>query len=249
MRSTGRRIDVSLLGDCRLTVAGQVVAGVPSHFFRIAAYLMLSAPRGVLPRHRISALLWSDADEGKAAANLRQVLARIRHLQEQHNFSFIEGNFSNFYLQATPDVSCDLMELLAHFSGKAVLSLAELCDLYTGDLMAGLDESGEVFEDWLAGQRSELRLEVLEHIGSALAERSQLSALERTRGAKAILAIDPYNEQALHMLMKEAASHHQLARLDHLYHSMESVLASDWGIKPSAETQALYRALQNSLRG
>jgi DNA-binding SARP family transcriptional activator len=249
VRSTARRVKVTLLGDCRLSVDGQMVAGVPSHFFRIAAYLALSAPDKVMPRHRVSGLLWSDANESKAAANLRQVLARVRHLQEQHNFRFLGGNFSSIYLDGDSDVSCDVVELAQHFAGKSVLSLGELCDLYQGDLMLGLEGAGDAFEEWLAAQRSELRVEMLEHIGTALEQGSQLASSERTRGAKTVLAIDPYNEQALHLLMKEAANQRQLARLEHLYHSMEAVLASDLGIRPSPETQALYRMLHNALRG
>jgi DNA-binding SARP family transcriptional activator len=59
--------------------------------------------------------------------------------------------------------------------------------------------------------------------------------------------MDPYSEEALQVLMFEAATHRQVQRLTQLYETMRVVLAEDLGIQPSPRTQALYLRLMQSL--
>lgn len=248
MRSSAvRQIDLQLLGDCRLVIDGNLVHGVPASFFRVAAYLILSGRGGIQPRHRMSALLWSDADDGKAAANMRQALARIRHLQEEHRFRFIEANFSTLHLPPIHDVHSDLADFVEYLGGSRALTPVELCSLYGGELLAGLDEGGEGFEEWLAMRRDQLLAEAIDGISAGIAPEGGLSLADRAICARRLLEIDPYHEAALRVLMREAAERHQVLRLTHLYDSMRTILAEDLGIQPSQETQALYTKLIQTL--
>lgn len=245
--SVVRHIHLTLLGDCSLTIEGKAVRSVPASFFRVAAYLVLAGKGGAPPRHRLSALLWSDADDGKAATNMRQALARIRHLQDEHNFRFIEADFTTLHLPATRDVRCDLIEFADHMSGERPLSPVQLSRIYGGELLAGLDEGGEGFEEWLTARRDRLLAEAVDGIAAGLAPDNGLSLADRATCARRLLEIDPYNEEALRVLLRDAAERRQIQRLTHLYEAMRSVLAADLGVQPTAETQLLYMQLLRAL--
>lgn len=238
---------MTLLGDCCLTIDGNLVQGVPSSFFRITAYLMLSDRAGAQPRQRLSALLWSDSPDDKAAANMRQAMARIRHLQEEHGFQLIEANFWFLHLVPAPSLTCDLLDLLEHLEDKRPLSPVQLCGIYGGELLAGLDEGSEGFEEWLETRREQLRIGSIDGIAAGLGD-DDLSLSDRALCAHRLLDIDPYHEGALQVLMLEAAERRQILRLTHLYDAMRALLAEDLGIKPSKETQALYNELIEELR-
>jgi len=243
------RVVVNLLGECRLTVDGRIITGVPAHFFRIAAYLILSGVRGIVPRQKISTLLWLNATEQQAAANLRQALARIRHVQDEHGFTFVEGNFSSLYLVHTPEVACDLGRFADDYYGRKALSLEELCEIYTGDLLGGMEEASEDFEEWLASWRGRLQMETSERLMAALEQDADpaVAPSAQVTAAQCLLSIDPYNEHAVRFLMQEAAKHGQAGRLKHLYAEIVTVLANELGIQPSAQTQNLYRMLRQEL--
>jgi DNA-binding SARP family transcriptional activator len=235
------------LGGCALTIDDRLVAGVSANFFRIASYITLSGIHGTVPRRRIGALLWSDADEGKAAANLRQALARIRHVQQENGFSLIESNHSTIYIVPNHNVDCDLIELDRYLSGRRPGTEVDLCDLYGGELLADLDESGDGFEDWLASQRDQLHTEFVDRITAAISPDSALPHAGRAICAHRLLTIDPYNEEAYRCLMREAAEHRQIARLHYLYDTVRALLAEELGVPPAPETEKLYHQLLRTM--
>lgn len=206
----------------------------------MAAYLILSGRGSAQPRNRIGALLWSETDDGRSAANMRQALARIRHLQDEHGLRFIEANFSTVHLAPNHDVNCDLIAFGEYLAGTRPLTPVQLCSLYGGELLGGLDVGGEGFEEWLAMKRDQLLAEAIDGISAGISPQAGLALADRAACARRLLEIDPYHEEALRVLMHEAAERHQVLRLTHLYESMRTVLADDLGIQPSPETQALY---------
>lgn len=248
MRSSNTgQMRLNLLGECCLTVDGNLVQGVPMSFFRIVAYLMLSDRAGAQPRNRLSSLLWSESPDDKAAANMRQTMARIRHLQDEHGFHLIEANFWFLHLVPVPGLTCDLLDLLDHLENRRTLTPVQLCSIYAGELLAGLDEGGDGFEEWLETKREQLRIETMDVIAAGLTAKD-LSLADRALCAHRLLEIDPYHEGALQVLMLEAAERRQILRLTHLYNAMGTLLSKDLGIKPSKETQALYNELMAELK-
>ena len=241
-------VTIKLLGTCCLLLRGGLVQGVPASFFRIAAYLALSAPEQVQPRSRLSALLWPHADDGKAAANLRQAVARIRHLQEEHGFRLIEANASTLHLSPGPDVYCDLIELARNISGERLLTPPQLCKVYGGELLRDQDSSSEEFEDWLSSRRNELLLHALDGIAEGIRPDAHLSQADRSACARRLLELDPYQENAVCVLMEEAAERRHYSRVRELYAALSTVLANELGVEPSPETRARYQSLMEPVR-
>ena len=242
-------ITVKLLGTCCLLQRGNLVQGVPVSFFRIAAYLALSAPDQVQPRSRLSALFWPNADDGNAAANLRQAVARIRHLQKEHDFQLIQVNVSTLHISPRPDVYCDLIALARHMSGEQVLTPPQLCKVYGGELLGDLGPSSEEFEEWLSSQRNKLLLHVLDGIAEGIRPDAALSQTDRSTCARRLLELDPYREDAVCVLMEEAAERRHYTRVSELYASMCTVLANELGVEPGPETRARYHSLMEPVRG
>ncbi len=223
--TAARKVQLKLFGDCRLTIDGRPIQGVPASLFRVAAYLVLGGNGGIQPRHRVGALLWSDADDGKAAAN-----------------------FSMLQLLDEGDVQCDLTDFVDYLKGTLPLTPVELCSLYDGELLGGLGPGGEGFEEWLFPHREKFMVEAVDHIAAGLAPQMGLSESDRGICARRLLEIDPYHELALRVLMQEAANRQQIGRLTHLYESMRHLLGEDLGIQPSQETQTLYVDLMQRLK-
>ncbi len=239
---------IKLLGPSCLLVGSNLVQGVPASFFRIAAYLILSPPERVQARSRTAALFWPNADDGKAAANLRQAVARIRHVQEENGFTLIEANISTLHLTPSDDVYCDLIELSRHIEGEVVLSPLQLARIYGGELLADQESSSEEFEDWLSSQRNELLLHAVDGIAEGMRTGAGLNHAERSICARRLLELDPYREDAVCVLMEEAAERRHYGRVTELYTSMRSVLSKELGIEPSPETRALYTSLMETVR-
>ncbi|WP_338721952.1 BTAD domain-containing putative transcriptional regulator [Devosia sp. XK-2] len=241
-------VTIKLLGTCCLLVDGDLVRGVPASFFRLAAYLILSTPEQVQPRSRLAALLWPNAEDGKAAANLRQSVARIRHIQEEHGFRLIQANISTLHLAPGADIYCDLIEMARHMAGEIRLTPLQLCKIYGGELLADQDTSSEEFEDWLSSRRDELLTQAVDGIADGIRPDIDLTQAERSTCARRLLELDPYREDALCVLMEEAAERRHYVRVSELYASMRSVLADDLGVEPSPETRALYNSLMEPVR-
>lgn len=242
-------ITVKLLGTCCLLLRGNLVQGVPASFFRIAAYLALSAPDQVQPRSRLSALFWPNADVGGAAANMRQAVARIRHLQKEHDFRLIQANVSTLHISPGADLYCDLIALTRHMAGEQLLTPLQLCKVYGGELLGDQDPGSEEFEEWLSLRRNELLLRVLDGIAEGIRPDAQLSQADRSTCARRLLELDPYREDAVCVLMEEAAERRHYARVSELYATMSAVLANELGVEPSPETRARYHSLMEPVRG
>jgi DNA-binding SARP family transcriptional activator len=240
-----QRVTITLLNSCSLTVDGEPVEKVPSAFYRIAAVLALSG--SPMSRARLGDLFWADAPDGAAAANLRQSLARIRHMQQDLQFDFIAMDVTRVSLRLTPEVGCDLIDVRNTVRSSEPGKALELCRLYTGDLLSDLAPASNEFEEWLDSHRNDLRNRVLEEISLALTEDASLSPAQRSACATQILEIDPYNEEAHRQLMIEAARRGEASLVRSYYNRCRDQLSRELGVSPSIETQELYERLQRQL--
>lgn len=240
------RVALNTLGVCSIEIGGMVRSAIPSSYFRIAAYLLLSGARMMMSRQRLGALFWPEADPEKAGANLRQNLVRIRRFQDENDFQLIGSNFTLVYL--TPEgIDWDLAGFLEALDGDDEPSLTKACELYGGELLAEIGASSAEFEEWLSEQRETLRSPFIEKLTAALAEDSGFSPAGRSLCARKLLALDPCNEQAFQALMTEAAEQRDIARLQHLFERCERQLKNEFGIGSSDDTRGLYAQLSRNL--
>ena len=240
------RVSFNTLGVCSIEINGVVQSAIPSSYFRIAAYLLLSGARMMMSRQRLGSFFWPEADPEKASANLRQSLVRIRRFQDENNFQLIGSNFTLVYL--TPEsVDWDLRDFLDALESDDEGALTRACELYGGELLADIGGSSVEFEEWLSEQRERLRSPFIEKLTAALQDEAALSPAERGPCARKLLTLDPCNEQAFQTLMTEAAEQGDLARLQHLFERCEPQLMNEFGVGISSDTRGLYSELARNL--
>ena len=236
-------IAVTVMGSCNVTIAGRVVPGVPSNFFRIAAYLILSGQHLSAPRHRLGAVLWPNIDHVMAGANLRQALLRIRHFQAEHGFTLISANFSTVFMEQLTPVDVDLLSIVGLLHDTAPTGAVDLCKLLAGELLYDIGDSGPDFEEWLALQRSHLRDRCADRLAMAIVASGYLSSTERIACAHKLLDIDPCDENAYRQLMLEASENGQISRIHILFDACKRQLIQEFGVQPSLQTLELFKQL------
>lgn len=256
MRRTGQLAEsaimpdvrINLLGGCGVSVDGAPIAGVPSSFFRIVAYVLISGHNYSVTRQRLSGLLWPDIDQAKANGNLRQVLSRVRHLQGVLGVSFLQSNFSTVFISPNADsVNCDLLALLQALPGGHEANAVTISTLYSGDLLVDIADSGPDFEEWLSEHRETLRDQVVNQLTSAVQDDSALRETDRAISATRLLAIEPCSEDAYRALMIIASWRGQAGRVRSLYDSCQRRLMHDLGVRPSRETTELFALLTRQM--
>ena len=241
-------VRINVLGGCDVSVDGAPIAGVPSSFFRIVAYVLISGHNFSVTRQRLSGMMWPDIDQTKANGNLRQVLSRVRHLQTLLGVSFLQSNFSTVFISPNDgNVHCDLFELLRVLPASHETSAVAISGLYSGDLLVDIADSGPDFEEWLSEHRERLRDRVVNQLTSAVQDDSALREDDRAVSATRLLAIEPCSEDAYRALMMIASSRGHAGRVRSLFESCQRRLMHDLGVRPSRETSELYALLTRQL--
>lgn len=234
-RSAGRgklRQMLHLLGQPRLERSQGRIVELDRKAAALLAVLALDGPTA---RSRLAGLLWPDAAEERARANLRQLLHRLRR---QAGDDVVEAGET---LRLHPALPTDLQ--LAHLlAGKH----------------AGLEGGGRILgdlpfpdcpelSDWLDAASERLRrqlVQALEREADELEREGALQpALER---AQRLVALEPFSER----------SHRRVIRLHYLrgdrsaslraWEACARLLAAELGVEPEEETRALARLVQRS---
>lgn len=220
----------------------------------LLAYLAVT--RRPHQREALAALLWGELADADAKNNLRQTLSNLRRLLDPYLL------ITRDTVALNPEASISLD--VAAFEGRLhasdglaaetrAASLQEAAALYQGDFLAGfVVRDAPEFEDWMLAQRSrfrELALHVLHTLThSHLARGNAAQAIDT---ATRLLGIDSWREEAHRQLMLALARSGQRSAALAQYETCRRILEKELGVKPSAETTALYeriRAAGESLR-
>jgi DNA-binding SARP family transcriptional activator/tetratricopeptide (TPR) repeat protein len=205
-----------LTGHARLQVGGRELA-LDGLAAVLAARLALDGPQ---PRAELATLLWPDAEQARARANLRQRLLRLR---QQAGVDWIVGD--------------------------NVLALSDAVRLDAdGDatLLHGVDlPQHDELSRWLDDARSRHRRQRLRALADeAHAAEAQGRWNDAVQAAQAQLVIDPRSEDLhrglirLHYLAGDGPRAHQA------FQQLRQMLARDFGAGPSGETLALMRLVE-----
>jgi predicted ATPase/DNA-binding SARP family transcriptional activator len=203
-------------------------------------------------RETLADLLWGDMDEVTAKRNLTKALSNLRHLLgpylliDRQSIAFNQEKpyeLDVLIFQAAIEASL----LLEPSKPEDLSPLRKAVVLYGGDFLEGFYvKDALAFEEWLTGQREQLREMMLQGLDRLVKhytdQRSDdAAALEYT---SRLLALDPWREPAhRHMMLLLARSGQRSAALAH-YETCRRILAEELGVEPMAETTALYQRLK-----
>jgi LuxR family maltose regulon positive regulatory protein len=207
-----------------------------------------------VPKDVLIETFWKDEDIETVEKNFHPTISHIRkalnsgQTLKQNFLLFRDGSY-----QLNPDLtySLDTEEFdLAVANAEAAKRdkepelfrrhLINAHNIYRGEYMQG------VYEDWAEDRRnyySEQITRVLAGLAKFhFAEKSYAKALQF---ANEIIAADPYREDMHRLVMKIFNAQGKPARVREQYESLQTLLRTDLGIEPAAETRRIFADLTN----
>ena len=216
-----------LLGAPAVDHAGAQAALPFERRSQLAALLALR--RGWVKRSELAALLWPEQDTHLAYSNLRKTLFRLQALRWA---AAIESQGGSLRLLLPTDV-------LAFESALSGQRTAEALRLFTGELLAGIDDpANDAWTAWLHAERDRLRTAwraaALEHLAARPPAADAIALSAR------LLEADPLDEAGLREHMEALARAGQSAAARQSWQRFAQRLADELGLAPSAALQALH---------
>ncbi len=187
-------------------------------------------------RREIAELLWPDIAAQDSRNNLRQTLHRCKNAPW---FASLEATPHTLRLTAASDLRRFRRAAERGDWHAALLS-------YGGTLLEGLQPSG-AFADWLETERSALHNDWREALtGHVNALESRGDTTELPAWLERLLEADPYNEEALHSVLKLAPRAGTQAAALRQFETFKARLRSDLGADPHPETVRLAAQLSGA---
>jgi len=205
----------------------------------LMAYLCMHAGRR-LAREALCGLLWGEKSEPQARHSLSQALSEAR---KAFGDDLIQSDGRVIWIHAS-HVWVDALELIRLVGEKTMTSLDRAETLYQGDFLAFGELDQEPFDDWLLHERERFRQVAQSGLATALALRACDEDIGgQLRTARAILALDPFDEPAHRILMQAyAAQGCAPLALEH-YHQFTRALRQELGVVPEPKTVATFRTI------
>jgi DNA-binding SARP family transcriptional activator len=249
MRTTGEKrpvLEIRLLGELAVFRDGVRLDLPASKKSRaLLAYLVATAKPHL--RDHLCGLLWDGPDDPRA--QLRWSLAKIRPLIDAAKVTRLNADRERVSF-AGPDVEIDLNVVRAtERRGCSVVPTDELsaaADRFVGPFIEGLELSNcHRFQAWCVGLREEMHaLHVAMRV--ALIDRLRTVPDVALRHARTLLALDPLAESShISVVGLLAASGRSREALEQ-YERCRQLLERELGARPSAELEAVRRALTNA---
>jgi DNA-binding SARP family transcriptional activator len=210
----------------------------------VLGYLLLSES-GEESRERLVGLLWSESEEEKARASLRQVLHELREVLEGAGFAGFRAD--KLTLALPPAVTeTDVRSLCqAVAAGETPPLLLDTPDL-PETLLQGLDDLDPAFRVWLLAARQALLDRLTRGLEAAMRLPGQ-PALALQHAARGMLRLDPTHEEATRILMLSLAQQGDSSGALRLYDALWQLLDKEFDAEPTGATQKLYAEIKLGL--
>jgi TolB-like protein len=236
MDQSSNTLKLRVLGGFELHSGGRPDATPSGRKVRaLLAFLALS-PGVACPREKLMALLWSDRAEEQARASLRQALTELRQVLGEPSPLRTEQDKVSLDSAAIMVDAVEFPRLVK--SGK----LDEAAALYRGPLLDGHGVRDGAFEDWLSAERARLHDLAIATLHRLAASQGGTAA---TDTAQRLLQLEPAHEATHRLLMQRYAGAGQRAQALRQYQLCRDALQRDLQAKPDAETEQLYRQIQD----
>jgi len=234
---------LQLFGSVSLHIGKQEIALRSLKSRALLGYLALT-PTMRESRERLVGLLWSESSESQARAVLRQVVRELRdRITPVGDDSFIFGPHEIGFRADAVDV--DVNDVLSAVEAGRVHPLLLERQHLAEQLLVGLEEIDPAFRVWLIAKRNMLR-DSLQHALEAGLEAAPQGSAKEGEFAKALLNVDPTNEKACRRLMRARFTAGDVAGALRIYKTLWDLLAEDYDMEPSAETQALVAEIKGA---
>lgn len=238
-------LQISLLGNFRLTYNDRPVTGVNSERLQsLLAYLVLyrHSPQ---PRQRLAFYFWSNSGEAQARTNLRRELHHLRQALPDAD-RFLQSDAKTIRWQQDAPFTLDVAEFEIAIAqaeeavrrsdrSKVRAALEKAAQLYQGDLLPSC------YDDWVEPIREQLQqtcIRALEQLIRLLEEQQDYCAA--IRYAQQLLRINNLHEATYCSLMRLHALNSDRASALRVYQQCIDVLQRELDVEPSRTTREVY---------
>ena len=206
----------------------------------LLTYLATARPDATYRREKLLAMFWPEIDGARARGSLRQSIHVLR--QQLGTDSLIALGDEELSL-APNTIRCDAVEFeRAIRDGR----LSDAIDMYGGEFLPGLflDDAAD-FEEWLEITRARLR-DLATSAAVTAAEQAWAAGdyAQTIRAARRAVAIAPNDERATRRLVAALDRIGDRGAAIAAYDALAQRTHSDFGVLPSAETQALIASVR-----
>lgn len=235
-------LEIRFLGGLQILQNGHPLTSFVSNKVPALLAYLAANPRPH-PRETLAALLWGELSEPDAKNNLRQALSNLRKTVSP----YLHITRDTVAFDASRPHILDVIEFTRGLQSSAPLAtLQTALSLYHGDFLQGfVVREAPMFEEWLYAERvryREMALQGLQTLGRLHATRGDYP--QAIHAATRLLALDPWREETHRQLMLLHARHGQRTAALAQYETCRKVLATELGVEPSADTNALYARLR-----
>ncbi len=207
----------------------------------LLAYLLLT-DKGREKRERLVGLLWSETDDTRARASLRQALYEMRTALSAAGYDGFEADKFDIGLKPA-SFEVDIIKVLEQVRAGTPHRLLLEHERLTDQLLDGCDAIDPAFDVWLAAKREAIRQRIERDLETALRESSAGGHLVEDL-ARAILNLDPTHEEAARALMNARHGAGDTAGALAVYKKLWDLLDAEYDTEPSRDTQDLVAAIK-----
>ncbi len=252
-----------LLGPPEVRLGAQLLAFPTRKTLALLAYLALEP--GPQPRERLAAMLWPESSVERSFGSLRNTLNHLlttwRKASGQEDHPYLAITHQTLGLDADASIQIDLQTVeRAYASARAdrssravpdgsasvaILQAAVAC--YRGDFLAGFSlGDAPIFDEWVGIQREAWRRRlglILDRLSEVQYGLGELANTAET--ASLWIALDGLNEVAYRRKMRAHFAAGERGQALETYDTCRSLLASELGIEPEPDTEALVARIRS----
>jgi DNA-binding SARP family transcriptional activator/TolB-like protein len=209
----------------------------------LLGYLALSES-GEETRERLVGLLWSETDETRARASLRQALYEIREALKAVGFDKFDADKHATRIDRNI-LDVDLWEVMAGAKRGEPHPILLNSERATESLLRELEAVDPSFRSWLLAKRQSLHDRLVAHLEDVLRGQADGGAAgNEERIARALMKLDPTHEEAARALIRARVAAGDIGGALGIYKALWDLLDNEYEVEPSRETQELIAAVK-----
>jgi DNA-binding SARP family transcriptional activator len=237
-----QRLRIETFGHFAVRYGGRDVVLNGRKARALLGYLAL-AESGQETRERLVGLLWSETEETKARASLRQTLYEIREAFQAVGFDKFDADKHVTRIDRDA-LEVDLWDVMGGAKRGEPHALLLDRDRITEGLLNELESVDPAFRSWLLAKRQSLHDRLVAHLEDALHGQTNAAASGGEGVARALMKLDPTHEEAARALIRARVAAGDVGNALGIYKALWKLLEDEYDVEPSKETQELIAAVK-----
>jgi DNA-binding SARP family transcriptional activator/tetratricopeptide (TPR) repeat protein len=231
-----------LFGGFRLSAPDGALLSITSRRGRgLLAYLCFMRDQGAA-RGRLGGLLWSDREEERARANLRQCLLEVRDDLGSSGDGLLDVGRERVGLRPGASTS-DVAELDDALSAEDAEALTAVLDEIGAQVLLEDLSLGGLFDEWLEQTRTWIDERIARGVRACLHQQEAAGSWAKVRDqAETCLRRMPVDEEVVAAAMRADIALGSNSSAHRRFEVLKAALARDYGVAPGAETAEVLQA-------